>query len=175
MAGGIAGLTLGLGTAAGITLGVGETVAANAGANVIGGEVQRQADAALGNGAAPTGLKEAAAVTIDAVAGGVGGLVGGRIADEAFPLPNVRKEIEILKFANRRSTRAAQIQSFNKAVDRQAALYPHRTLDVTVNARKQSTRLLRIVCPACGYTARTTRHWLDRGLPTCPCGSLLTE
>jgi RHS repeat-associated protein len=122
VAGGIAGLTLGLGTAAGITLGVGETVAANAGANVIGGEVQRQADAALGNGAAPTSLNEAAAVTIDAVAGGVGGLVGGRIADEAFPLPNVRKEIEILKFANRRSTRAAQIQSFNKAVDRQAAL-----------------------------------------------------
>jgi len=119
--GGIAGLTLGLGTAAGVTLGVGQTVAINAGANVIGGEVQRQADAALGNGPAPSGLDEVAAVGIDAIAGGVGGLTGGRIADQVYPLPNVRKEIELLKFANRRSTRAARIESFKAAADQQAA------------------------------------------------------
>ncbi len=121
VAGGVAGLTLGLGTAAGVTLGLGQNVAINAGANIIGGEVQRQADAALGNGSAPTGLNEAAAIGIDAVAGGAGGLIGGRIADKIYPLPNVKKEIELLKFANRRSTRTARIEAFKSATDQQAA------------------------------------------------------
>jgi hypothetical protein len=53
--------------------------------------------------------------------------------------------------------------------------YPHRTLDVRVNEKKQGTRLLKIVCPACGSTARTTRQWLARGLPACPCGTLMAE
>jgi hypothetical protein len=53
--------------------------------------------------------------------------------------------------------------------------YPHRTLDVRLNVKKQGTRLLKIVCPACGYAARTTRQWLERGLPTCPCGTLMME
>jgi hypothetical protein len=53
--------------------------------------------------------------------------------------------------------------------------YPHRTLDVRVNAKKQGTRLLKIACPGCGYTARTTRQWIDRGLPTCPCGTLMAS
>src|SRR5271157_1951497 len=53
--------------------------------------------------------------------------------------------------------------------------YPHRTLDVRLNEKKQGTRLLKIVCPACGYTARTTRQWIDRGLPTCHCGTSMGE
>jgi hypothetical protein len=53
--------------------------------------------------------------------------------------------------------------------------YPHRTLDVMLEQKKQGTRLLKIVCQACGYTARTTRQWLDRGLPTCPCGTPMSE
>jgi hypothetical protein len=36
---------------------------------------------------------------------------------------------------------------------------------------KQSTRLLKVECPQCGYTARVTQKWVDVGLPTCPCGS----
>jgi len=51
--------------------------------------------------------------------------------------------------------------------------YPHRTLDMRVDAKKQGTRLLKIVCPSCGYTARTTRQWIERGLPTCPCGTAM--
>jgi RHS repeat-associated protein len=119
VAGGITGLTLGLGSAAGITLGTGATVAVNAGANIIGGEVQRQANDVLGIESAPTGADEVAAVAFDGVWGGVGGLTGGRIADELFPLPNVRKEIQLLQFANRRSTRPAQIQSFRSAANQQ--------------------------------------------------------
>lgn len=53
--------------------------------------------------------------------------------------------------------------------------YPHRTLDMRVDGKPQGTRLRKIVCPACGYTARTTRQWLDRGLPTCPCGERMAE
>lgn len=48
--------------------------------------------------------------------------------------------------------------------------YPHGRLTGS-NHRKQSTRMLKIICPACGYTARTTRQWLETGLPTCPCGA----
>lgn len=34
----------------------------------------------------------------------------------------------------------------------------------------QTTRLLKVECPDCGYTARITQKWLDVGFPTCPCG-----
>lgn len=33
---------------------------------------------------------------------------------------------------------------------------------------KQSTRLLKCVCPECGYTVRTTQKWLAMGAPICP-------
>lgn len=36
---------------------------------------------------------------------------------------------------------------------------------------KQTTRMLKLVCPDDGYTVRTTRKWIDVGLPTCPCGT----
>lgn len=36
--------------------------------------------------------------------------------------------------------------------------------------KKQSTRMLKVICPGCGYTVRTTQKWIDIGLPTCPCG-----
>jgi len=51
--------------------------------------------------------------------------------------------------------------------------YPHAALDVTKGpVKKQATRQLKVVCPACGYTARTTRKWLDEtGAPLCPCNS----
>lgn len=48
--------------------------------------------------------------------------------------------------------------------------YPHASLDVTKGATKQSTRMLKCTCSECGYTARTTRKWLETtGAPLCPC------
>lgn len=38
---------------------------------------------------------------------------------------------------------------------------------------KQGTRMLKVECPDCGYTVRTTQKWLDVGTPTCPCGSTM--
>lgn len=36
---------------------------------------------------------------------------------------------------------------------------------------KQTTRLLKVACPSCGYTARITQKWIDTGLPVCPDGT----
>lgn len=50
--------------------------------------------------------------------------------------------------------------------------YPHAKLDAVPKA-KQKARLMKVECPDCGYTCRITRMWLDLGLPTCPCGSVM--
>lgn len=50
--------------------------------------------------------------------------------------------------------------------------YPHGTMNARPNGKKkkQSTRLVKCACIACGYTCRTTRKWLDdAGAPLCPC------
>lgn len=47
--------------------------------------------------------------------------------------------------------------------------YPHGKVDL--NARKkQSTRMLKAVCPETGYTVRLTKKWADVGLPFSPAG-----
>jgi len=51
--------------------------------------------------------------------------------------------------------------------------YPHAKLDREV--KTQSTRLLKVECPDCGYVVRVTRKWLDVGLPTCCCGTEMKE
>lgn len=48
--------------------------------------------------------------------------------------------------------------------------YPHAALDASMR-KKQSTRMLKVVCPDCGYAVRTTNKWLEIGVPTCPCGT----
>lgn len=47
--------------------------------------------------------------------------------------------------------------------------YPHAVLDVT-QLKKQSTRMLKLECPGCGYVVRTSAKWLEQGLPLCCCG-----
>ncbi len=50
--------------------------------------------------------------------------------------------------------------------------YPHGSLDaLTTGRKKQGTRLLKVACPACGYTARIASKWLEAGFPVCPCGT----
>lgn len=38
-----------------------------------------------------------------------------------------------------------------------------------ISSKSQTTRMLKIHCPSCGYTCRTTAKWVERGLPVCPC------
>ncbi len=53
--------------------------------------------------------------------------------------------------------------------------YPHAQLNADLSGRKkQSTRMKKITCSACGYTARTTAKWLEHGTPVCPCGTKMT-
>jgi hypothetical protein len=48
--------------------------------------------------------------------------------------------------------------------------YPHAAL--TMNSKKvQTTRMLKAVCPSCGYTVRLTAKWAAVGLPSCPSDS----
>jgi hypothetical protein len=47
---------------------------------------------------------------------------------------------------------------------------PHAAIDKS-GRKKQGTRMIKVVCPECGYTVRTTQQWIDTGLPTCVCGT----
>lgn len=54
--------------------------------------------------------------------------------------------------------------------------YPHARLDKTnAGIRKQSTRLVKVLCLRCEYTVRITRKWIAVGFPTCPCGGLMRD
>lgn len=48
--------------------------------------------------------------------------------------------------------------------------FPHAALKLGANQKKQSTRLVKLECPGCGYIVRTTRKWLEQGVPSCSCG-----
>jgi hypothetical protein len=55
--------------------------------------------------------------------------------------------------------------------------YPHASLHGanTSAGKKQTTRLLKVLCPSCGYTVRTTHQWIEHGYPMCPCGTEMVE
>jgi hypothetical protein len=111
LAGGLAGLTLGIGAGAGAAAGVVETGIVTASTTVIGDFAQHRTNDALGLSNSGEGETELRDTLVDAVSSGVTGSVAGKLADTLVPIPNVKKEIELLKFASRRSTRATQIQS----------------------------------------------------------------
>lgn len=46
--------------------------------------------------------------------------------------------------------------------------YPHAALNP--QRHPQSTRMVKLVCPHCGYIVRTTAKWLAVGSPKCPDG-----
>ncbi len=52
--------------------------------------------------------------------------------------------------------------------------FPHAALNGS-NRKKQTTRLVKCTCPSCGYTVRTTRSWIEIGLPHCPQHSEMME
>lgn len=47
--------------------------------------------------------------------------------------------------------------------------YPHAAMvEAEVAAKKQTTRMIKVECDDCGYTLRTTKKWLEIGVPDCP-------
>lgn len=62
------------------------------------------------------------------------------------------------------------------AIIERIGIYPHSELNPAIKDKKQSTRLVKAECPACGYVIRTTRKWItEAGLPTCSCGAVFQE
>lgn len=53
--------------------------------------------------------------------------------------------------------------------------YPHAKLTPTSIEgpnKPQKNRQLKLSCPSCGYVVRSTKKWIELGLPTCHCGQL---
>lgn len=50
--------------------------------------------------------------------------------------------------------------------------YPHATVDFN-SRKKQGTRMIKLVCPVSGYTVRTTKKWIELGLPLSPVGEVM--
>lgn len=47
--------------------------------------------------------------------------------------------------------------------------YPHAAVDIS-KRKKQSTRMIKVECSDCGYTARVSRKWIEEtGTPLCAC------
>lgn len=59
------------------------------------------------------------------------------------------------------------ISLINK-LSKKIGLYPHATLSLPPAI--QGTRLIKLTCPNCGYTVRTTNKWIEIGLARCPDG-----
>jgi hypothetical protein len=49
--------------------------------------------------------------------------------------------------------------------------YPHTGLVPVMEEKKQTTRMLKLEADCCGYIVRTTKKWIQEGLPSCPCGN----
>jgi hypothetical protein len=83
-----------------------------------------------------------------------------------------RCAIEIGLTGPMRSTIASDdLKKRLNALSKMLGSYPHKEiLHMTNGRKKQSTRLRKIVCPDCGWTARASAKWIDAGLPTCQCG-----
>lgn len=59
-----------------------------------------------------------------------------------------------------------------RAISEEIGPYPHGKLrEGSSNTKKQTTRMLKVECPCCGYVVRTTQKWIDSGLPSCPEGT----
>lgn len=53
--------------------------------------------------------------------------------------------------------------------------YDHAVIKPGVRLSVQSTRMLKLECSEDGYTVRTTRKWIEVGLPSCPDGHEMVE
>jgi hypothetical protein len=71
----------------------------------------------------------------------------------------------------RSTTASVQLKARLNALIEVIGSYPHATLDTAMRPHKNDrARLLKVACPECGYTVRTTRMWLQVGFPYCACG-----
>lgn len=62
-----------------------------------------------------------------------------------------------------------------KVVAAKLGKYPHGGIALGDRGGKQTTRMVKLEAECCGYVVRTTRKWIDAGLPSCPCGNPMWE
>lgn len=70
--------------------------------------------------------------------------------------------------------RTEEFDAYMLPVIQKVGSYPHRAL-VAEKGSKQTTRLVKLECPDCGYIVRTTAKWIETGLPSCSCGGYFEE
>lgn len=68
-----------------------------------------------------------------------------------------------------------EFREWAELLESQIGEYPHIGLTPMATAKKQTTRMLKLEAPCCGYVARTTKKWIEVGLPSCPCGTQMEE
>jgi len=103
-------------------------------------------------------------------------LVHAAVGTPARHGPRFRRAALALGLRGRMTATVAgpDLQARLEELSRLLGDFPHAGLLARdPDRRKQGTRLLKIVCPSCGYTARTTAKWIGTGLPTCPCGTTM--
>jgi endogenous inhibitor of DNA gyrase (YacG/DUF329 family) len=54
-----------------------------------------------------------------------------------------------------------------KAIAEKLGEYPHHGVTPSSKIKTQSTRMIKLECPECGYIVRTTQKWIDVALPVC--------
>lgn len=69
----------------------------------------------------------------------------------------------------------AAFAEYARGIDARIGSYPHVGLVPLATTKKQSTRMLKVEAPCCGYVVRTTQKWLDIGVPSCPCGNEMEQ
>lgn len=69
------------------------------------------------------------------------------------------------------STASPRLQALLSELCAPLGPYPHSPLSEP--GRKDTTRMLKLACPVCGYAVRTTQMWIERGLPSCPDGDVM--
>ena len=69
----------------------------------------------------------------------------------------------------------AAFADWARGIDASIGTYPHTGLVPVMGEKKQSTRMLKLEAECCGYVARTTKKWIEVGLPSCPCGNEMQE
>ena len=70
------------------------------------------------------------------------------------------------------TTAGEALQATLAKITRRLGKYPHAELLASNAAPKQTTRMMKVECAACGCIVRMTRKWLEEaGAPTCACGN----
>lgn len=69
------------------------------------------------------------------------------------------------------TTAGAELTLVLRNIAKRIGEYPHKRLIASADtAKKQTTRLIKVQCESCEYTARVTGKWIDAaGAPICPC------